>query len=204
MFTDRYGVPTDDSARDFTGTMEEFGPGDDYDPMDENAPGGTPRCGHGPFRDIPCCCDHDGKFVGPGCRECNPPDHECKPYGFGIERFEDPAMDRANRETKNRRPAALYTTAGAYARTYWTGKCDGRGRPVTGVVIEEPACANDTEWRDMLWRAYSTWDGKLARRSERIWTRLCEECETHTDAKAKYERWAKRAVARSNRKTAAA
>jgi hypothetical protein len=199
MFTDRHGNPTDDSDRECTGTMQEFGPGDDYDPMYDDAPGGSFKCGRG-YYGTPCCLDEDNKFVGPGCRHCCPVDHECKPTGFGIEKFEDPAMDAANREMAKRRPQALYTTAGAYARTYWKQHRDGRmmmddkGFPVMGVYVEAPAYAIDNETRDMIWRAWTTWSERLWKCSERIWDRLCDTCETHGEAVEKYTRWANRAT----------
>lgn len=197
MFFDRNGDPTDDANRDTSGTMRSFGAGDDYDPMYEG-PGDAPKCAREWNDWRVCCCDDAGKFVGPGCRECNPPDHENKPYGWGIERFEDPALEAANQEMRTRRPQALYTSAGAYARTYWGRHRDGRmmmddnARPVMRVTIDEPAFALDTEMRDVIWRAWSKWDRKLWGRSERLWDRLCDTCETHTEAKAKYEKWAQK------------
>ena len=57
---------------------------------------GSPKCAN---RDgIPCCCDYEGRFVGPGCRHCNPVDFEAKPYGWQIERFESRLVDRLRRE----------------------------------------------------------------------------------------------------------
>ena len=103
---------------------------------------------------------------------------------------------------KARRPVAVYTTAGAYARTYWKTDAKGRylfdekGRPVHGVVVDEPAYRIDNETRDMLWRTYTKWDRKLFDRSERLWTRLCENCATHPEAVAKYTKWAERAAGR--------
>jgi hypothetical protein len=197
LFTDRHGNPTDDSDRWLAGHETTF----DYDPApdcDDDYDRGGPNCAREWNGWRGCCCDHEGKFVGPGCRACNPPDHEGKPYGWGIERSEDPALELANREMKKRRPAALYTTAGAFAKTYWKRERDGRimldekNAPVIGVVVEEPACAIDTDTRDMIWRAWSKWDARLAKLSERVWGRLCDDCATHTEAVARYTKWAER------------
>jgi len=89
---------TDDAyARGYDG-CDPFLPGEDYDPMYEGPGDGTYRCGRGEYRDIPCCCGDEGRYVGPGCRHCCPPDHEAKPYGFGIETFEHEPSLRMARE----------------------------------------------------------------------------------------------------------
>lgn len=194
MFTDRYGVPTDDSARDYTGTMDEFG-SDECD-ADDGWRGG-PKCARESNDWRGCGCDHTGRYVGPGCRECNPPDWDGKPYGWGLERFEDPALERANREAKALRPVAMYTTAGAYAHEEPTGQIVEVGEPGSRRYVREmrvtvgtPAFPDTREYRDMLWRAYSTWDAKLGRLSERMWDKLCDNCATHPEAVRKYAKWA--------------
>jgi hypothetical protein len=35
---------------------------------------------------------------------------------------------------------------------------------------------------------------RRAKHSDRVWDRLCDECQTHAEAKEKYEAWARRAV----------
>ncbi len=204
-FTDRDGVLTDDSDRWLSGHETTF----EYDPVPDfdDGPSSEFRCGRGPLG-IPCCRDDDGAVVSDGCRHCNPPDYEGKPYGWGLERFEDPALERANCEVKAMRPVALYTTAGAYAREEWTGRivevvaADGRRtyRREMRVVVGTPAYRDTMDTRDMLWRAYSTWDAKLADRAERLWVRLCENCATHPEAVAKYTKWAERATGRKRAK----
>lgn len=153
-------VTTDDADRMPYG-CEGFALGDDYDPMYEG-PGDDPRCGGPVYRE-----DHN---VGcPGCRECCPPDHECKPYGFGIETFEDPALAEANHFVNTR-----YCMAGSMYRVPgWS----------------ETAAARFGE-RDRRWKANSTHDARRLRRSNRVWDRLCDECETHGEAVEKYETWA--------------
>lgn len=90
---------TDDSDRAaFSGSYAECFDCDgvgDRDPMYDDAPIHGYKCG----RDgNPCCLDFDGKFVGPGCRHCNPVDYECKPYGFGFETFECERAQHIRRE----------------------------------------------------------------------------------------------------------
>lgn len=155
---------TDDAYAHGYAGCEPFGPNEDYDPMYEDPGDGTYRCGRGEFRDIPCCLDYDGKFVGPGCRHCNPVDPECKPYGFGIERFEQTEALRIVRELKCHAATGLI---------YLTG--------------------NPADWlrRALTWVGFSF---RRERHSDRVWERLCDECETHTEAVEKYTAWAKRAV----------
>ncbi len=169
MFLTIHGIPTDDADRDFTGTMEEFEPGDDYDPMYEGPGSGGYKCGRGDFGDIPCCCDDNGKFVGGGCRHCCPVDHECKPYGFGLEPHDSPAWEEARR----------------FFRAEW--------RFLTGLNDAHPV-----DHMDMIrkWAVDGGWNHRLYRASERKWERLCDECETHEEAVTKYTRWAKRVTSR--------
>lgn len=163
---DRNGNLTDDADRMVYGCETfESDPTPDFDGMEYDDAHSDFKCGRrGRFGDIvPCCCDDEGKFVGPGCRHCNPVDHECKPYQFGIETFDD-----------------CYAEARQWARQLW-----GALRVHT-----------DAE-RRALFIQFATADGYSARRdrhSDIVWDRLCDECETHTEAVAKYERWAKRAM----------
>ncbi len=169
MFTDRHGNPTDDADRDYTGTMAEFAPGDDYDPMYSSDERG-PRCATG--EGFPCCCDQNtGAFIGPGCRECNPPDHECKPYGFGIETFDSPEWAEARRHF-----AAMRTL-------------------VFGLPADAHPIMDYGHWL-RAWAIDAGWSETRSECSERLWDRLCDTCETHTEAKAKYEAWARRAAAK--------
>lgn len=138
---------------DDLGLSPEFADGySDYDPMYEG-PGDGPKCGG-------CCLDHDGRFIGPGCRHCNPPDHEAKPYGFGIETFDNGPRLRLQQE--------LRVTA-------W----------FTGLTWDQVnRCATD-------WSGFSR---RRLRHSNIVWDRLCDECETHTEATEAYVRWAIQAV----------
>ena len=162
MFTDRYGNLTDDADRDCTGTMQEFGPNEGYDPMYDDGHRSEFKCGRGQFGD-PCCLDDDGKFVGPGCRHCCPPDHEDKPEGYGIETFDAPEWDAAR----------------AHFRNVWC------------FVVGLPN-AHPRDWQHLLrkWAVKDGWSERLQRCSDRVWDRLCETCETHHEACDKYERWA--------------
>ena len=167
---DASGNPTDDADR-MIGGCDTFAPGDDYDPMYADAPGGgSYKCGRGPYRDTPCCCDDDGQFVGPGCRHCNPPDHEGKPYGFGIERFDSPEWQEARRHFNRVRSLVF-------------------GLPATAHPVMDYG-----HWL-AAWAVKAGWSERRQRHSDIVWDRLCEECETHTEAVEKYEAWAKRAVA---------
>jgi hypothetical protein len=79
-----------DEADDL-GLSPEFLMDEDIGRDPNEYPSGGPRCGGPVFE--------GGAQVGdcPGCRHCDPPDRECKPYGWGIESFEDPALAEANR-----------------------------------------------------------------------------------------------------------
>ncbi len=125
---------------------------------------GRPRCG-GPV-------SQGTELVGgcPGCRYCDPPDHECKPYGWGIESFEDPALAEANRRVTNG----------------WFG----------GPYRRLP-CPRET--RDAIWCRLSTRHRRRERHSDIVWDRLCDEAETHREAVARYTAWAARAVTRRYR-----
>ena len=156
---------TDDADRaDHTG-CDPFLPGEDYDPM----------------------------YTGPDDRgDPLAPDRECKPYGWGIEKFEDDALTRANEAMWaeiGKRNINTYTSAGSYLETW--GIFAGRPKAVNA----SPA---DREFRDFCWRVWTTWDARLWRRSERVWDRLCDTCKTHERAVQLYERWASRVTRKSN------
>lgn len=138
---------------------------DEYDSWHEG-----PRCG-GPWRETPW-----GWEGGcPGCRHCDPVDSELKPYGFGIERFEDPALAEANRRAHER----LGLQYGAYSLHWWQ---------------------NGGTWsafkpgRDAEWARASRQSLRRLRHSDIVWGRLCDECETHSEAARRYKQWALRAV----------
>ena len=158
------GNLTDDADR-MVGGCDTFGPGDDYDPMYEGPGDGEPKCG-GPRY------EQDGHNLGcPGCRHCDPVDHECKPYGFGIERFEDPALLEANEFVATR----VYLAGSMYRS------------PGGGWYETRDARMGE---RNRRWQANTRFDECRLRRSVRLWDRLCDECETHGEAVEKYSRWA--------------
>jgi hypothetical protein len=142
---------------------------------------GTPRCG-GPQR------DEYGQNTGcPGCRHCDPPDHECKPYGFGIERSEDPALQRANEAVwaiVNQRPEGKCTSA--WVSTWGMSKGRFNGGPRWADA--------DFAYRDFLRRFWSRQSERRLRHSDIVWDRLCDECQTHGEAVEKYKAWATRSL----------
>jgi hypothetical protein len=151
---DRNGNPTDDADL-MVGGCDTFDsdPAPDFDGMEYDDYRGGPKCGG-------CGTDDNGRWIGPGCRHCFPPDHECKPYGFGIERWDFEPRMRLVREL---------------SATAW----------FTGLTWDQcRECA--TKW--------SGFSNRRLRHSNKVWDRLCDECETHTEAVEKYEQWAKRAV----------
>lgn len=155
--------PTDDADRaNYTG-CEPFGPGDDYDPMYEG-PGGAPKCARESNDWRGCSCDHEGRRIPGhhGCRHCNPPDHENKPCGWGVETFDSPAWADARR----------------HFLAVW--------RSVTGRFDAHPM-----DWTRLIrkWAEAGGWDEALWKASERLWDRLCADCQTHAEAKAKYVKW---------------
>lgn len=171
---------TDDAdSASYTG-CEPFGPSDDYDPMYEGY-GDAPKCGGSRVN------EWNEREGCQGCRHCDPPDHENKPYGWGIERCEDPALEAANKATHAK---YSYDTRGMYTSA-WTVLEPWHGSNVRvlwyGNFTEERR-----EFRDFLWRVWSKWDAKLSKCSDRIWDRLCDTCETHAEAKAKYTAWAEK------------
>lgn len=157
MFFDRNGNPTDDADRDCAGAMCEFGPGDDYDVMNSR--------------------DYEDPLA---------PDRENKPYGWGIEEFEDPALAAANVAMwaeVHKRNLNTYTSAGSYLETW--GIFAGGPK---GLTISDA----DRGYRDFCWRVRSKWDRKLWECSERLWGRLCDRCETHAEAVKRYTAWAEK------------
>jgi hypothetical protein len=96
----------------------------------------------------------------------DPVDHECCPYGWGVERFEWQPAYRLIREW---RANWAVTVGGSY-----------------------PA---GPEWFDRA-LGWTGFDFDLARKAGRVWDCLCGCCETHTEAIARYARWAKRATGR--------
>lgn len=161
---------TDDAYAHGYAGCEPFGPNEGYDPMYADAPGdGSFKCGRGEFRDIPCCLDYDGKFVGPGCRDCNPPNHEDKPYGFGIETFDSPEWKDA-REHFQRVRSLIF-----------------------GIPSDAHPILDYGHWLN-AWAVNAGWSARRLKHSDIVWDRLCVACETHTEAVAKYEAWARRAV----------
>lgn len=149
---------------------------------------GAPKCG-GPV--------YEGREqVGgcPGCRHCDPPDHECKPYGWGIERFEDPALARANEAMWaeiDRRGGCKYTSAVCGIETWglFAGRWSGP-RPTDA----------DVAFRDLCWRVWTSHNPSLERAARRKWDRLCDCCQTHRQAVERYSRWAERVTGRTRAK----
>lgn len=130
--------------------------------------------------------EYDGPKCGgcPGCRHCDPVDNECKPYGWGVEKFEDPALAAANEEARReseRHGLGMYTSA--FVSDNWYSR---------GCLISPPW---NRDYRDFLWRAWSKWSARRWRHSEIVWERICNEAETHRLAVERYTAWAKRAVA---------
>ena len=148
-------MTTDDAyARGYTG-CDPFLPGEDYDPMYEGF-GGEPKCGE---------CFRDN---GVGCRHCYPPDHEAKPYGFGVETFEHEPSQRLARELQ----ASWPLTGG-------------------GQLCRLRALELARKWAGFSYRRL--------RHSEIVWSRLCDECETHGEAAERYTAWAKNAAGKRYR-----
>jgi hypothetical protein len=116
---------------------------------------GRPRCGGRMY-------DEYGRRDGcPGCRHCEPPDHECKPYGWGIERFErEDILSRARQ------------------LIHWWG-----------AVSVEPLGWQRARELAFRWSGY---DAALERQSKRAWDALCDCCETHGEAAARYAAWCER------------
>jgi hypothetical protein len=132
------------------------------------------------------CVNDFGELACPGCRRCCPPDPECRPHGFGVESFEDPALAEAGRVVRER---MVMFCDGPYALRATYRDCFGRdvGLSAWPALVPE---------RDRLRRLISTHNDRLARAAARLWDRLCDECETHPEAVEKYTAWAKRAATR--------
>lgn len=152
----------------------------DYDPMYADAPGDDrPRCGGQSWE--------YGQWIGcPGCRHCQPVDPEAKPYGFGIEKFEDRALLEANADVANR------WFGGPYQNLAQIGYFEPRG--YTGRGIQYGANGRRNELRNEIWRTRTRWSARRWRHSELVWDRLCDECETHREAVKAYQQWAQRAI----------
>lgn len=169
---------------DDLGLSEEFLT-DECVARDEDNYGREPRCTCGYLAARNCAADYSYERPDPNdfarCRGCNPVDHEAKPYGWGLERWEDPALEEANRAV-NQRMGWVY---GAYSLA-----C----HQVYGGVWHAYR-----PQRDELWAALSKHDRALERRSRLVWDALCDCCETHTEAVGRYTRWAERATGRKRR-----
>ena len=142
-----------DDAFDFDGPAD-WGAYDDYESLERR----------------PCSCPFDdaGVPLSDGCKNCNPVDGECKPTGFGIERYEDPALQPAN----------------DYAASLWIGG------PYQNYSAW-PGLRKDA--RDRRWAETTQHDADLYRRSERVWDGICGFAKNHAEAVRRYEAWVKRA-----------
>lgn len=190
MQTDRHGNLTDDADRWLTGheSTLDYDPVPDHDGLEYDDLHRGPKCGGRVFTE-------DGEYVGcPGCKHCDPVDPENKPYGFGIEKFEDAALARANevcRAAVASRVTNCYTSA--WVETW--GMFAGRGlHHKVGATTDA-----DRALRDVCWRFWTKWSARRWTHSERVWGRLCDECQTHTEAVARYSAWARRAITRKYR-----
>jgi hypothetical protein len=162
-------------------------PYSDYDPMYAEAPGdeGRARCTCG-YRAAMAEADrydhHDYPDVEcfAGCRGCDPVDHEAKPYGFGIESFEDPALHAANDATREA------WIGGPYRSLKGANYC------TVGATWCGPRFNRDL--RDAIWRRLSRHSARRERHSKIVWDRICDAAETHREAVERYKAWAKRAV----------
>lgn len=155
-----YGCDTFDSC-----------PVGDRDIMNDEWDGDRPKCG--------------GYGTCEGCRRCCPPDHESKPYGWGIERFEDPVLARANAEAIAERDRLTPKYTSAWVET-WGMRA--------GYWPHHSLPTFDREFRDLLWKHYSRQSLRRLRHSDIVWNRLCDECGTHPEAVKRYSRWAAHAV----------
>jgi hypothetical protein len=172
---------TDDADRCELATFDECPVGDRDIMNDEwEMACGMPKCGGR--------SEFSGYGGCNGCRHCDPPQCDSKPYGWGIESFEDPALQRANEEVKRERERTgfgMYTSA--FVSDSWLSR---------GALVSQP-----WGWwidrRDFLWRSYSRHDKRREAKSNRVWDRLCDECATHAEAVEKYTAWAERAASRS-------
>jgi hypothetical protein len=115
----------------------------------------------------------DNDYYGPGR---DPIQWDCKPYGFGIDRFEDPALQEANEYAAGKVLLAF---------SMYQPVVDPCGKDY-GLVS-----AARMEIRNQRWAANSRHDKALERQSDQEWDRLCDECQTHREAVERYTRWAK-------------
>jgi hypothetical protein len=122
--------------------------------------------------------DYPEADLFPGCQGCDPVMHDSKPYGWGVERFEDPALAEANGYA-----GGLVILAGSMYRSP-PQLADGDYR------------TSDTrrEIRDQRWAANSTQSKRRLRHSDIVWGRICDEADGHSDAVRRYKVWANRAV----------
>lgn len=159
-------ILTDDDTRAF-GPESCFGGPDDRDPMYDDAPDGLLKCDRG---NGPCCLDDEGKYVGPGCCHCCPPDAEAIHTGFEI--WDRPDFYRLRAE--------LHCTAKfGYCLPPHVDHASGRAALVR-------------------WIGH---DHRLARAAQRKLELICDDSETHDEAKARYEAWAVRARIAEYRRT---
>lgn len=168
-------------STDDIGMSAEFLADEDVVRDEDNWPSEGPDCGGRGFEFM------DGqweKVTGcSGCRHCDPVDHEAKPYGWDIERFEDAALTEAN-----------IATSGA-----WIG---GPYRSLAGVSYTlngHTWCGShfNRELRDAIWDRLSTWSESMWQKSERVWDRICDRSQTHGEAVERYTTWAITARSRS-------
>lgn len=122
--------------------------------------------------------DYDAFYAAyPGCPGCDPIMSDSKPYGFGIDSFEDPALQEANAYAAGK--VLLACSMYQPLITDWSPNY---------VVLS----AARREIRNQRWAANSRHDKALEKRSDRFWERLCDECKTHHEAVEKYTAWAKK------------
>ncbi|MDE2106481.1 MAG: hypothetical protein KGL39_55215 [Patescibacteria group bacterium] len=139
---------------------------------DYGAPGTGPRCTCGwdaALHDAELYDYEIDRAAFAGCAGCDPVDFECKPYGFGIELFEDAARLAVGWDCR-------------YGQ--W------RGGPYQRVPMAHEECVQRIE-------AATSIDRDLLRRSDRAWGHICDAAESHGQAVARYERWIKAKLARS-------
>ena len=153
---------TDDADRvSFAGKYAETfdaDPAPDFEGLEYDDYRTGPKCQDADGR--PCCLDRDGRYVGPGCRHCCPPDAEAIDSGF--ERWDRPDFYRVTREQ-------LMLAAMGYA-------LDPRGiHNPAGAILRDTMIGHNRRLQ------------AAARRKIDI---ICDECETHHEAVARYEAWA--------------
>lgn len=164
-----------DDAYDFGGPADAGYRGDDCDPyyLDDH------------YGRRPCNCPRpetaEDAATHPGCRKCNPPEFDNCPYGWGIERFEDPALDIAREDANSR----------------WLG---GPYRSYNCYNYPEDCYRRRKEMRDEFWAYRSTHNAKLAAKAKKVWDGLCDKCETHHEAVERYSKWAEKTTGRKRKK----